>query len=73
MVYYPTLIGEMAKWEIQRKALAECIGVCDKAMRNKLDGKSPFTWPEVKKIRHRFFPDIPPDELFETRSERDSV
>ena len=73
MVYYPKLIGEMAKWEIQRKALAECIGVCDKAMRNKLDGKSPFTWPEVKKIRHRFFPDIPPDELFETRSERDSV
>lgn len=73
MVYYPTLIGEMAKREIQRKALAECIRVCDKAMRNKLDGKSPFTWPEVKKIRHKFFPDIPPDELFETRAERDSA
>lgn len=73
MVYYPTLIGEMAKREIQRKALAECIGVCDKAMRNKLNGKSPFTWPEVKKIRHKFFPDIPPDELFETRVERESV
>lgn len=73
MVLYPTLIGEMAKREIQRKALAECIGVCDKAMRNKLSGKSPFTWPEVKKIRHSFFPDIPPDKLFATRDERDSA
>lgn len=49
VVYYPTLIGEMAKREIQKKALAQCIGVCDKALRNKLDGKAPFTWPEVKK------------------------
>lgn len=69
MVYYPILIGEMAKREIQKKSLAQCIGVCDKALRNKLDGKSPFTWPEVKKIRHSFFPDIAPDELFATAKE----
>lgn len=69
MVCYPVLIGEMAKREIQKKALAQCIGVCDKALRNKLDGKTPFTWPEVKKIRHSFFPDISPDELFATEEE----
>ena len=69
MVYYPILIGEMAKREIQKKALAQGIGVC-----NKLDGKAPFTWPEVKKIRHSFFPDIAPDDLFATAEEaRDSV
>lgn len=69
MVHYPTLIGEMAKREIQRKALAQCIGVYEKSLRNKIDGKAPFTWPEVKKIRRVFFPDIAPDDLFATEEE----
>lgn len=69
MVYYPTLIGEMAKREIQKKEIAQCIGVCDRALRNKLDGKAPFTWPEVKMIRHKFFPDVAADDLFATAKE----
>jgi len=74
MVYYPNLIGEMAKREIQKKEMAQCIGVCDRALRNKLDGKAPFTWPEVRKIRQKFFPDISPDDLFATAEEaRDSA
>jgi len=66
MVYYPTLVGEMAKREIPRKALAQAIGVCEKALRNKMEGKTAFTWPEVKTIRHTFFPDTSIDELFST-------
>lgn len=66
MVYYPVLIGEMAKREIQKKELAKSIGICDKALNNKLTGKTPFTWPEVKTIRREYFPDIPADELFST-------
>lgn len=64
MVLYPTLIGEMAKREVQKKMIARSIGICDKALNNKLSGKTPFTWPEVKTIRHIFFPDIDPDTLF---------
>lgn len=74
MVRYPILIGEMAKRQIQKKALARTIGVCDKSLINKLNGRVPFTWPEVKTIRREYFPDIPTDELFATAEEiRDSA
>lgn len=69
LVYYPNLTGEMAKRKIQKKVVAECIGVCYKAFDNKMKGKVPFTWPEVKKIRHEFFPDIQTDDLFVTSAE----
>lgn len=65
MVIYPVLVGEIAKRGIKKKAIAESIGVCEKALSNKLNGKSPFTWPEVRTIRRQFFPDISPDILFE--------
>lgn len=64
MVAYPVLAGEIAKRGIKKKTIAECIGVCDKSLNNKLNGRVPFTWPEVKAIRHQFFPDMAPDELF---------
>lgn len=64
MVFYPILIGEMAKREIRKRDIAECIGVCDKALHNKLNRKAPFTWPEVVTIRRTFFPDMSADTLF---------
>lgn len=64
MVVYPTLISEMSKREITKKSVAQCIGVCQKTLQNKLNGKSPFTWAEVKTIQHQFFPDMDPDILF---------
>ena len=74
MVRYPILIGEMAKRQIQKKALARAIGVCDKSLINNLNGRVPFTWPEVKTIRREYFPDISTDELFATAEEiRDSA
>lgn len=64
MVAYPILAGEIAKRGIKKKTIAQSIGVCDKSLNNKLSGRVPFTWPEVKTIRYRFFPDMTPDELF---------
>lgn len=69
MVLYPVLIGEMAKREVSKKTIARSIGVCDKSLQNKLSGKVPFTWPEVKKIHLDFFPDIMPDDLFSTNED----
>ncbi len=66
MVVYPVLVGEIAKRGIKKKAIAQSIGVCDKSLNNKLRGKVAFTWPEVRTIRHQFFPDMDPDELFQT-------
>lgn len=64
MVYYPVLVGEMAKREVQKKEVAESIGICYRAFNNKLNGKTPFTWPEVCAISCKFFPDIDKDTLF---------
>lgn len=69
MVLYPVLVGEMAKRDIKKKTVAQCINVCDKSLNNKMNGRVPFTWPEVQKIQHQFFPDIPPDVLFAEASE----
>lgn len=66
MVYYPTLAGEIAKRGIKKKTIAEHLGICNKSLNNKLSGRVPFTWEEVKLIRSRFFPDMSPDDLFET-------
>lgn len=74
MVRYPVLAEEIARRGIKKKALAESIGVCNKALNNKMNGRSPFTWPEVKTIRHQFFPDMDPNILFaEADDPRDSA
>lgn len=64
MVTYPVLVGEIAKRGIKKKAIAKSIGVCDKALSNKIGGRSPFTMPEAKAIKRDFFPDIPLNVLF---------
>ena len=65
MVTYPILVAEMAKREIKKKNLCETLGITQKGLWKKLNGKAPFTWPEVRTIWKEFFPDIPPDILFE--------
>ncbi len=72
MVYYPTLAGEIAKRGIKKKTIAECLGVCDKSLNNKLSGRVPFTWPEVKLICRTFFPDMSPEELFAASTEQET-
>lgn len=68
MVCYPVLVGEMAKREVSKKEMADRMGICYRALNNRLNGKVPFTWPEVCIINSAFFPDIEPDILF-SRSE----
>ena len=65
MIAFPVLVGEMAKRGIKKNAIARSLGICDKALYNKLSGRVPFTWPEVKIISRRFFPDLQVDDLFE--------
>lgn len=61
---FPTLITEIARRGIKKKTLAESVGICGKALKNKLDGKTAFQLDEVREIQRTFFPDIPIDELF---------
>ena len=64
MTEYPVLAGEITKRGVKKKTIAQSIGVCDKSLNNKLNGRVQFTWSEVRTIHKTFFPDIPPDVLF---------
>ena len=68
MVMYPVLTAEIAKREIKRKHVAEIIGINERTLRNKMSGKTDFTWLEVNKIQSTFFPDIDVMTLFDTRA-----
>lgn len=63
---FPVLSAEIAKRGIKKKVLAESAGICGKALKNKLDGKTAFLWDEVRTIQKTFFPDIPVEVLFST-------
>ena len=73
IVKYPTLISEMSKRKITKKAVAQCLGICEKALHNKLKGESEFTWPETSAIRDTFFPDMNKDTLFAKSDDRNSA
>lgn len=63
-VPYPNLRGEIAKRGVKKSVVASALGISDRALRNKMDGITPFTWPEVCVINQRFFLDLGKDFLF---------
>lgn len=63
---YRELLGEMAKKGVSRRQLAESIGMSEKTLFNKLNGRTDFTWNEVNKIRNVINPAITLEELFKT-------
>lgn len=73
MVMYPNLEAEMIRRDVSHDSIAQSINVKSRTVRNKLSGKTPFTWPEVKTIRKNFFSDIPVEVLFATAAERSSA
>lgn len=63
-IKYPNLAGEIAKRGIKKMDIAASIGICNKALLNKMCGRTSFSWPEVKAIRQQFFPDMTLAYLF---------
>lgn len=68
-IVYPTLVGEIAKRGIKKSAIADRLGISEKALYNKLSGVTSFTWNEVQSINKVFFPDMTPNDLFATADE----
>ena len=68
MPYFPNLAGEIARRGIKKKAIADALNICNRSLNNKLSGRVPFTWDEVKLIRSQFFPDMSPDDLCMTNA-----
>ena len=61
---FPVLIGEIAKRKIKKADIAKNLGICDKALYNKLQGIASFTLEEALFLRNTYFPDKTVEEIF---------
>lgn len=64
MTAFPILIGEIEKRDIKRRDIAKSLSISEKALQNKLKGRTTFSWPEAQTIHRKFFPDVPINILF---------
>lgn len=62
---YYELLGEIARKGISKKQLAKEIGMSEKTLFNKLNGKTDFTWSEVKKIKKSLHTNLSLEKLFQ--------
>lgn len=68
-VKYPNLERLIAERGIKKSVISKKIGVSDRALYNKLKGKTEFTWLQTCRIQYDFFPDVPKEYLFATEEE----
>jgi hypothetical protein len=62
---YRNLVAEMARNQVDRYAIAKAIGKSYNQTREKINGKSPFTYDEALTIQEAYFPDVDLKYLFE--------
>ena len=61
---FANLLAEAARYAISKKQICEAAGIGYKALGNKLNGYTEFTWGEIRKIRALFPVHFNPDYLF---------
>ena len=61
---YEYLNGKIAERGIKKLTIAAALDITQKTLKNKLDGRSQFTWQEACTLQRTFFPDIAKDALF---------
>lgn len=59
------LISELAIKKITKKKLSDETGISQRALYDKMNGRTEFTLDEMLIIRDTFFPDLTLDYLFE--------
>lgn len=64
-IAYPNLDAEIKKRGVKRIAIATALEISGPALRHKLQGKVPFSFPQAQTLRDRFFPDLSLDYLFD--------
>ena len=58
------LQAEIARKKVPQAEIAKVISVSDRTVRKKMTGETKFTFPEARKIRDTFFPDMELDYLY---------
>ena len=65
---YRTLKAEMVRSDISVKQLAIQIGITERSLRNKINGRTEFLWSETLKIRKIVSPGMPLEDLFKSET-----
>ena len=65
---YRTLKAEMVRADISIKQLAIRIGITERSLRNKINGKTQFLWSETLKIRKIVSPSMNLEDLFKSEN-----
>jgi len=65
MGYSANINAEMVRRRIRKPEVAKALGISGKTFRNKLQGKTEFTFAEVQAVRDTFFPELSLEYLFE--------
>ena len=66
MVYYPNLVGEIARRGVKKSVIASRLNISERSLYSKMNGTTPFTWDEACILKDTFFPDVDKDVLFAT-------
>lgn len=61
---YPNLTKLLDERGIRKIAVAKKLKISERALKNKITGKTSFSWEQACEIQKSFFPDITKDELF---------
>jgi hypothetical protein len=64
MGYSANINAEMVRKRIRKPEVAASLGISERAFRNKLQGRTEFTFAEVQAVRDTFFPDLSLEYLF---------
>lgn len=65
MAYSANINAEMVRRRLRKPEVAAALGISERTFRNKLQGKTEFTFAEVQAVRDTFFPDLSLEYLFE--------
>lgn len=60
---FPVLEGKIAERGLLKKNIADTLNISQRALSNKLNGKSDFTWREVVTMQSAYFSDVTKEEL----------
>ena len=70
VMMYSFLKGKIVERGMKQSAIADALGITQRALSQKIAGKRDFKWGEVCLIQSRFFPDIDKDTLFVATEEK---
>lgn len=62
---YKNLSAEMTRFRVSRLDLGSLLGCSEGTVKNKLNGKSDFSYPEARTIQRKFFPGMKLEYLFD--------